>query len=124
AERGVQVSADYVLEGGYTFESGVACAERLLAMTPRPTAIFALDDEMAAGVYKAAYRMGLRIPEQLSVVGFDDSPLASRVWPSLTTVRLPIRDMGRLAASKLLPSMPRAEADTSIVVPHLIVRDS
>ena len=54
-------------------------------------------------------------------------PLASRLWPSLTTVRLPIRDMGRLAASKLLPTAPRGEAETaatSLVIPHLIVRDS
>jgi LacI family transcriptional regulator, galactose operon repressor len=126
-QHGIRVPPDYVLEGAYTFDSGVVCAEALLARNPRPTAIFACNDEMAAGVYKAAYRLGLRIPEDLSVVGFDDSPLASRLWPSLTTVRLPIRDMGRLAATKLLPSMSRTEADTaatSIVVPHLIVRDS
>jgi LacI family transcriptional regulator len=126
-QRGIRVPPENVIEGAYTFDSGVVCAEALLARNPRPTAIFACNDEMAAGVYKAAYRLGLRIPEDLSVVGFDDSPLASRLCPSLTTVRLPIRDMGRLAASKLLPSMPRAEADTaatSIVVPHLIVRDS
>jgi len=126
-QHGIRVPPDYVLEGAYTFDSGVVCAEALLARNPRPTAIFACNDEMAAGVYKAAYRLGLRIPEDLSVVGFDDSPLASRLWPSLTTVRLPIRDMGRLAAAKLLPNMPRTEADTaatSLVVPHLIVRDS
>src|SRR6185369_4424899 len=123
-QRGLKLAPDYIAEGNYTFDSGVVCAEALLTRAPRPTAIFACNDEMAAGVYKAAYRLGLRIPEDLSVAGFDDSPLASRLWPSLTTVRLPIRDMGRLAASKLLPSMPRAEADTSIVVPHLIVRDS
>ena len=57
-------------------------------------------------------------------MGFDDGPLASRLWPSLTTVRLPIREIGRLAAYKLLPTTPQAEAGTSIVVPHLIVRDS
>ena len=58
---------------------------------------------MAAGVYKAAYRLGISIPEELSVVGFDDSPLASRLSPSLTTIRMPIRDMGRLAACKAHP---------------------
>jgi LacI family transcriptional regulator len=126
-QRGVRIPAEYIVEGAYTFDSGVVCAEALLARTPRPTAIFACNDEMAAGVYKAAYRLGIKIPEELSVVGFDDSPLASRLWPSLTTIRLPIRDMGRLAASKLLPTTPRTEADTaatSLVVPHLIVRDS
>ena len=66
---------------------------------------------MAAGVYRAAYQLGLSIPDDLSVVGFDDSPLASRIWPPLTTIRLPIRDMGRLAASKLLPHGGRDGAD-------------
>src|SRR6186713_1243550 len=103
-QRGTKLAPENIVEGNYTFDSGVVCAEALLARTPRPTAIFACNDEMAAGVYKAAYKLGLRIPEDLSVVGFDDSPLASRLWPSLTTVRLPIRDMGRLAALKLLPN--------------------
>jgi LacI family transcriptional regulator len=126
-QRGITIPPEYIVEGAYTFDSGVMCAEALLARKPRPTAIFACNDEMAAGVYRAAYRLGLKIPEDLSVVGYDDSPLASRLWPSLTTVRLPIRDMGRLAAAKLLPSVPRDAADKagmSFVVPHLIVRDS
>jgi len=123
-QRGVKVAPEYIVEGNYTFDSGVVCAEALLARSPRPTAIFACNDEMAAGVFKTAYRLGIRIPEELSVVGFDDSPLAARLWPSLTTVRLPIRDMGRLAASKLLPSARAEAAATSMIVPHLVVRDS
>lgn len=121
--RGVELAADRIVEGGYTFESGVACAERLLARSPRPTAIFALNDEMAAGVCKAAFRMGLRIPEDLSVVGFDDSPLASRLWPSLTTVRLPIREMGMLAAQILTREENRRQTPP-LVTPHLVVRES
>ena len=109
-QRGIKVPPEYIVEGSYTFESGVVCAEMLLARTPRPTAIFASNDEMAAGVYRAAYQLGLTIPADLSVVGFDDSPLASRIWPSLTTIRLPIRDMGRLAASKLLADGAREGA--------------
>ena len=126
-KRGVKVPAELIVEGAYSFESGVVCAEMLLARRPRPTAIFASNDEMAAGAYKAAYRIGLRIPEDLSVVGFDDSPLASRLWPPLTTIRLPIRDMGRLAAAKLMPVGPRNNVEVpkvSMVTPHLIVRDS
>ena len=123
AARGIKVPAKFIAEGGYTFESGVACAERLLALSPRPTAIFALNDEMAAGVYKAAYRLGLRIPEQLSVIGFDDSPLATRLWPSLTTVRLPIRDMGLRAAAMLLQPPP-ADGPAVTFTPHLVVRES
>ncbi len=126
-KRGVQIPSDLIVEGAYSFESGVSCAEALLARRPRPTAIFASNDEMAAGVYKAAYQMKISIPEELSVVGFDDSPLASRLTPALTTIRLPIRDMGRLAAAKLIPAKTREEADpgpVSRMALHLVVRES
>ncbi len=128
ARRGVTLAAEQVYEGGYTFESGVAGAEQLLACEPRPTAIFACNDEMAAGVYKAALRMGLTIPGDLSVVGYDDSPLASQLWPALTTIRLPVRDLGRQAARMLLAGEPPARgaraAPAVTVTPHLVARDS
>jgi LacI family transcriptional regulator len=127
-KRGVTLPPELVVEGAYSFESGVACAEALLARLPRPTAIFASNDEMAAGVYKAAFRLKIAIPDELSVVGFDDSPVASRLSPALTTIRLPIRDMARLAASKLLPvngtAGDAASHGVSSIVPHLVVRDS
>lgn len=127
ARRKVALDPGLVVEGAYTFESGEACAADLLARNDRPTAIFACNDEMAAGVLKVAYRLGLRVPEELSVVGFDDSPLASRLWPSLTTVRLPIKEMGQMAAEKLIqrivnPGAP--PATDSIVVARLVVRES
>jgi LacI family transcriptional regulator len=123
ARGGSPVPDERVLEGGYTFESGVACAEELLSRTPRPTAIFALNDDMAAGVYKTALRLGMSVPGDLSIVGFDDSPMASRLWPSMSTVRLPIRDMGMTAAAMLLAdeSAPRT---APTITPHLIVRES
>ncbi|MGQ0802061.1 MAG: LacI family DNA-binding transcriptional regulator [Pseudomarimonas sp.] len=127
ARRGISLPADCIYEGGYTFESGVAGAERLLTRTPRPTAIFACNDEMAAGVYKAALRMGLSIPADLSVAGYDDSPLASQLWPALSTIHLPIRDLGRQAASMLMsnePPLRSRQPQLLTVTPHLIVRDS
>jgi LacI family transcriptional regulator len=127
AKRGISLPETHVYEGGYTFESGVAGAEALLRQSPRPTAIFACNDEMAAGVYKAALRMGLSIPGDLSVVGYDDSPLASQLWPPLTTIHLPVRDLGRQAAGLLLAKdWPRTkEAPAAFTVsPHLVVRDS
>lgn len=128
ARRGITLSEDCIYEGGYTFESGVAGAEKLLQQSPRPTAIFACNDEMAAGVYKAALRMGLSIPADLSVVGYDDSPLAAQLWPALSTIHLPIRDLGRQAASMLLAGDPPARgprpAPLMAVTPHLSVRDS
>lgn len=126
-ERHLRLKAAYDREAAYTFESGAAAAEELLAMKPRPTAIFAGNDEMAAGVYKAARNMGLEIPKDLSVIGFDDSPVASRMWPLLTSVRLPIRDMGRMAAEKLIHRRKEKRAhsdDVTEVIPLLVVRES
>ena len=126
-KRGVTLPPELIVEGAFTFESGVACAEALLAQRPRPTAIFAGNDEMAAGVYKAAFRLKIAIPEELSVIGFDDSPVASRLAPSLTTIRLPIRDMARLAALKLIPPASSEAGEgggVARIESHLVVRDS
>jgi LacI family transcriptional regulator len=123
--RGIMVPPEFIVSGGYTFESGIQAAEALLSLPSRPTAIFASNDEMAAGVYEAAHRAGVAIPEQLSVVGFDDSPIASRIWPPLTTIRLPIRSMAQLAATQLVNSSIGSEGqDTAFVVAHLIARKS
>ncbi len=121
--RGIELPKARVVEAGYTFESGVAAAEKLLAGKKRPSAIFCGNDEMAAGVYRAALRSGIQIPQQLSVVGYDDSPLASRLWPPLTSVRRDTRDTGRIAAAMLLHTegTPRPMAS---VRPHLVIRDS
>ncbi|ALN89293.1 periplasmic binding and sugar binding domain of LacI family protein [Lysobacter gummosus] len=130
AVNDVGLSSKCVYLGGYTFESGVAGAEYLLAQTPRPTAIFACNDEMAAGIYKVAMRLGLSIPEDLSVVGYDDSPLACQLSPGLTTIHLPVSDVGRLAVQSLL-GRPTAERAASAmpglqaaVTPRLTIRDS
>ncbi|HEX5050112.1 MAG TPA: LacI family DNA-binding transcriptional regulator [Gammaproteobacteria bacterium] len=126
AEFGLALDAKLVLEGGYTFESGVACAQQLLERPPasRPTAIFAGNDEMAVGVYQAARRAGFGVPEDLSIVGFDDTPMASRIWPPLTTVRLPIREMGKAAAA-LLINEARGERTSFVEFqPEMIVRQS
>lgn len=127
AEHGVTLDAAYVRQGAYTFESGVEAAESLLAMAEPPTAIFAGNDEMAIGVMKAARDRGLDVPGDLSIVGFDDLPMASRVWPNLTTVRLPIRDMGRMAAEKLTAGLRGLDPATLAqpeVIPSLVVRQS
>jgi LacI family transcriptional regulator len=127
AERGLALAPEYIAEGAYTFESGVAGAELLLSRSPRPTAIFAGNDETAAGVYRAAYLRGLKIPDDLTVIGFDDGPLASRLCPSLTTMHQPIRAMGRLAAEKVMAKIVRHESPpvaATTVFPHLVVRES
>lgn len=89
-------------EGDYTFESGRTVTEQLLALDPRPTAIFAANDAMAAGVIKAAAAHGIAVPDQLSVVGFDGSMLAQMLTPSLTSVHRPLREMAQRATRRLL----------------------
>ncbi|MCD9032736.1 LacI family DNA-binding transcriptional regulator [Luteimonas sp. Y-2-2-4F] len=123
--RGVEVPKSRIVEAGYTFESGIAAAEKLLSGRKRPTAIFCGNDEMAAGVYRVALRAGIQVPRELSVVGYDDSPLASRLWPPLTSVRRDTRDTGRVAAAMLVhPEQDGAARPLASVRPHLIVRDS
>jgi LacI family transcriptional regulator len=98
----IKLPRSLITEGNYTFESGIAAANRLLDLSPRPTAIFASNDEMAAGVVHAARQRGISVPEDLSVIGFDDTAIAAHIWPPLTTVRWPIISMARSAAMKLV----------------------
>jgi LacI family transcriptional regulator len=126
-DRKLALPAEYVMQGAYTFETGISCGAELLKRHPRPTAIFASNDEMAAGVLHAIRRAGLKCPEDVSVVGFDDFQIASNVWPPLTTVRTPTREIGRMAAEKLIGL--GAEDDHSreaapATSPALVVRDS
>ncbi|RDE07524.1 LacI family DNA-binding transcriptional regulator [Sphingomonas aracearum] len=92
----------WIAQGSYTFESGQEAGERLLDLSPRPTAIFCANDEMAAGLVHAARARGLDVPRDLSVIGFDDTPIAAHLWPPLTTVRWPSISMARTAALKLI----------------------
>ena len=101
-EANLALPRSMIADGNYTFESGIVAAERLLDLMPRPTAIFSSNDEMAAGVVHAARQRGLDIPRSLSVIGFDDTPIAAHIWPPLTTVRWPIASMARSAALKLI----------------------
>jgi LacI family transcriptional regulator len=100
--KGLELPKNRVALGGNTFQSGIECAEWLLMSKHRPTAIFASNDEMAIGAIVTAQKMGLKIPAELTVVGFDDSPQASRMWPALTTANLHVREMTELAAQKLI----------------------
>ena len=127
AEAGIKLPRSLIADGNYTFESGIAATQSLLDVTPRPTAIFACNDDMAAGVLLAARQRGLSVPEQLSIIGFDDQPLAARVWPPLTTVHWPMEAMGRSAALKLIADMIDEDSDVeepSMFVSTLVKRGS
>lgn len=100
-ECGLEFSRKLVAEGDNSFDSGTQCANELLAQNPPPTAIFAANDDMAAGVIRAANRRGIDVPGQLSVAGFDDIALARQVDPALTTIRQPLVRMAEYAASIL-----------------------
>lgn len=127
AEHGLVLSTTMSVRGAYTYESGRDQALALLQQEGRPTAIFTGNDEMAAGVYDAARHSGLSIPQDLSVVGYDDTPLASRLWPPLTTVNLPVREVGKNAATKLITERDKeakAKAKMGEFEPQLVVRSS
>jgi LacI family transcriptional regulator len=112
---GLKLDKTLVVQGYNSHASGVQCARKLLNVAPskRPTAIFASNDEMAAGALTVAHGMGLGVPEDISVAGFDDAPLASQVWPALTTIRQPISDMAAEAAELLLRALSGGPADHS-----------
>lgn len=124
AERGLTLDPALIKAAGYTYETGLEAARQLFASPAPPTAIFALNDEMAAGVYRAAREAGLSIPQDVSVVGFDDAPIATRIWPTLTSVRLPLRDMGRMAGEMLAPNGILDPEARHEVWPQLVVRES
>ncbi|HLT11071.1 MAG TPA: LacI family DNA-binding transcriptional regulator [Micromonosporaceae bacterium] len=123
---GTEVDEDLVRYGDFGHESGLAAATALLEMPDPPTAIFAASDVMALGVYEAARRKGLRVPEDVSVVGFDDLPEVRYAAPALTTVRQPLSEMGMLAARTVvrLASGESLESPRIELVTALVVRDS
>lgn len=101
-KAGLRVEPQFVAQGYFTYRSGFDAAERILSHKPRPTALFCSNDDMAAGAVATAHRLGLEVPDHLTVVGFDDTAMASSVWPELTTVRQPISDMAALSVRVLL----------------------
>ena len=120
-EANIALPRSMIAEGNYRFESGLIAAERLLDVVPRPTAIFSCNDEMAAGVIHAACQRGLTVPRDLSVIGFDDTPIAAHMWPPLTTVRWPIASMARSAALKLITGYADNDEDGLVEEPSLFL---
>ena len=98
---GIAFEPGLVRPGQFDFASGAAAAESLLSLPEPPSAIFASNDDMAAGVLAVAHRLDIAVPDALSVAGFDDTELASAVWPPLTTIRQPTRDLAYAAAALL-----------------------
>lgn len=118
---GLGASARNVAQGLFSMESGAVAARELLFRKPRPTAIFASNDDMAAGCLVVAHEAGIAVPEQLSVVGFDDSYLAQMVWPPLTTIRQPIYDIGFTAAHQLFALIGGGRCANKITLSHRLI---
>lgn len=126
AAAGIAVPGELIVEGNFYHESGFAGGKRLLGLKEPPTAIFASSDQMALGVYEAVRQRGLRVPNDVSVVGFDDLPEVRWSSPPLTTVRQPLAQMGQLAARTVLrlAEGERIESPRIELATELIVRDS
>ncbi|MEO0815673.1 MAG: LacI family DNA-binding transcriptional regulator [Pseudomonadota bacterium] len=101
---GIELDETLVKPGMFDFESGLEAGDAYLTMPEPPTAVFAANDDMAAGVLVAAHRMGVQVPDHISIVGFDDSEIAEKMWPALTTVRQPLQALGAQAIRVLTQS--------------------
>ncbi len=114
AARRIKLEPPYLVEKPYTLDDSRDAAKTLLGLDPRPTAIICGNDVQAAGALRGSRDAGFAVPEDLSIVGFDDIDLAVAVEPALTTVRVPHRRMGRAAAQLLLQMIARTEPPASI----------
>ena len=126
-DAGLEPVDELIVQGRFTYRSGMAGAEKLLAVEPRPTAIFASNDDMAAATVAVAHRNHLDVPNDITVCGFDDTAMASTIWPELTTIRQPIREMtawavtaiARITRARRTSERPKPE---QTILPYTLVR--
>ncbi len=129
-EAGMKLSDVAIEQGYFTFRSGIIATERLLDRADPPTAIFATNDDMAAAAVGVAHRRGMHVPQDLSVVGFDDTQLATTIWPELTTIRQPTAAMAETALNMLLERLrsndpdEAGRTDEQVLDYELVVRES
>lgn len=126
--RKISYKAELTVDGKFTYRSGMEGAFKLFGLENRPTAIFASNDDMAAGVVAAANMRGLTVPADLSVAGFDDTEIATSIWPELTTIKQPISEMSEravnLLSAKLSGDSSVDEKNTTLLAFDLIKRGS
>lgn len=130
ADAGLNDDTIVIADGNFTFKSGIDLAGQLLADSERPTALVCANDDMAAGALFTAHRLGLNVPADLSITGFDDTPVSQIVWPPLTTIHQPLRLIGSKAIELLVARVMRengasdSACEEHLVPFHLIERDS
>ncbi|MEL6876854.1 MAG: LacI family DNA-binding transcriptional regulator [Pseudomonadota bacterium] len=126
-EAGLSPNENLIAQGQFTYRSGMVAAEKLLSASNPPTAIFASNDDMAAATIAVAHRRHLDVPSDISVCGFDDTDLASSIWPELTTIRQPIRQMTAKAV-EMIATLSRAEKSgeklefETVMMPYRLIR--
>ncbi|HUI59829.1 MAG TPA: LacI family DNA-binding transcriptional regulator [Steroidobacteraceae bacterium] len=121
-KHGLKFDAACVRQGFFVYESGLEAGRELLRMTSPPTAVFASNDDMAAGVLIAAHELGIEVPRDLSIAGFDDTYIARIVWPRLTTIHQPSYDLAFFATDLLLQRLKDDDGPRSNRLPYQLVR--
>lgn len=127
ADRGIEANDDWIVRTTFNFQEGVKAAERLLRQEPGITAIFAANDTLAASVLAVAHNNGIAVPDKLSVVGYDDSPVAEQAWPGLTTIHQDALEITEKAVELLAGAVrrwkisPEDHKDEDIVIPYQMV---
>jgi LacI family transcriptional regulator len=120
-EEGFEVPKERIAQGMFTYRSGLLAARELLARKRRPTAIFASNDDMAAAAIAVAHGMKLQVPDDIAIAGFDDTPVAVTVWPELTTIHQPIRDLGSAAVALIIDHVKQRRAGHAVTPKHELV---
>jgi LacI family transcriptional regulator len=125
-QMNIPINSEWVKEGDFSFDSGFNAGLEMLNSPLRPSVIFASNDYMAAGVMKAAQMKRIKIPSELCIIGFDDSPIAEQLWPSLSTIRQPVEEMACHAAKILLGTVDglSEKTESKEFKSELILRES
>ncbi|WP_369409915.1 ribose operon transcriptional repressor RbsR [Candidatus Pantoea deserta] len=125
-KNGLAIPAGYVINSDFEFQGGYSAMTELLALETPPQAVFASNDAMAVGVYHALFQAGLRVPQDMAVMGYDDIELARYLTPPLTTIHQPKDELGQLAIDTLIHRLsdPDASQQTLVLTPELVVRGS
>ncbi len=122
ADAGIKMRADRIEQGDYTFDSGYDAAKRIFSGSTMPTAILAQNDDMAVGALMAARDAGLSVPEDVSIVGFDDSEISRIVWPRLTTIHQPVFDMAATATDMLIATLDGEQPTENRTHTHTLLK--
>ena len=123
---GLAIPDGYQITGDFEFNGGFEAMQKLLAQEHRPQAVFIGNDAMAFGAYQALYQAGIKIPQDMAVIGYDDIELASYMTPPLTTIHQPKDELGELAIDVLIHriTQPGQKQQRMQLTPELVVRGS